>query len=44
MNDDTEQEIKNLNKALKLAKKENEKVLIRGKLERAIGGGSFIIE
>lgn len=36
MNDNTDQEIINLNKALKLVKKENEKVLIRQKLERAL--------
>ncbi len=37
MNADTDREIKNLNKALKLAKKENEKELIRRKLERVLG-------
>ncbi|MEQ8520471.1 MAG: sigma-70 family RNA polymerase sigma factor [Cytophagales bacterium] len=35
MNMDTDQEIKQLNKALKLTKKENEKALIRKKLEKA---------
>jgi predicted RNA polymerase sigma factor len=37
MNADTDQEIQNLNKALKLAKKENERLLIRRKLERVLG-------
>ena len=36
MNDNTEQEIINLNKALKLARKENEKDLIQHKLEKAL--------
>ena len=36
MNDNTDQEIANLNKALKLAKKENEKALIQRKLEKAL--------
>lgn len=36
MNDNTDQEIINLNKALKLAKKENEKALIQQKLEKAL--------
>lgn len=38
MNDDTDQEIIHLNKALKLVKKENEKALIRRKLEDALTG------
>lgn len=36
MNDNTDQEIMNLNQALKLVKKENEKALIRRKLEKAL--------
>jgi len=36
MDHNTDQEIMHLNEALKLAKKENEKALIRGKLEKAL--------
>ncbi|WP_109833328.1 RNA polymerase sigma factor [Reichenbachiella versicolor] len=38
MNQDTDQEIFNLNKALRLVKKENEKKLIEGKLESVLKG------
>ncbi len=39
MNDNSDQEIKHLNKALKLVNKENEGLLIRRKLERALMDG-----